>query len=83
MDADASCVLTEPPSATIRPVTIDQHRFLIPHTSLILNIVIFEELPLERAALGRSILNAQMKVRSHLEAHRDSYIWPQDNRECF
>ena len=68
-------------SATLSYVTAEQTRFRVPQTSLILNLVTFQDSPLDRRAIGRAILNGQVQVRQHLATHADSYLWPTEERE--
>ena len=68
-------------SATISQVTSEQSWFHVPQTSITLKLVTFSDSPLDRRAVGRTILNGQVQVRRHLATHRDSYLWSTDERE--
>ena len=67
-------------SATLSQVTTEQSWFHVPQTSILLNLVTFADSPLDRRAVGRTILNGQVQVRRHLAMHGDSYIWTTE--EC-
>ena len=60
---------------------IEHWTYAIPHTTLLLRMGAYPAHAIDRAALGRTILAAQVRVRAHLKKHGDGELWEGDDRK--
>ena len=78
---DASAFLALPSDATASVGGIEHWTYVIPHTTLMLRMGAYPPHKIDRAALGRTILAAQVRVRAHLKKHGDGELWEGDDRK--
>ncbi|KAL8724011.1 MAG: hypothetical protein Q9181_007030 [Wetmoreana brouardii] len=52
--------------------------YVVPGTTILIDILLDTYVPIERAALGRTILRAQLTLRQHLQQHGNSWL-PRDS----
>lgn len=78
---DTPAFWTLPSNATDTLNDIKAWTYSIPHTTLMLRIAAYPPHGIDRAALGRTILAAQLRVRAHLKTHGDGELWEGDDRK--
>lgn len=78
---DASAFLALPSDSTASLGAIEHWTYAIPHTTLMLRMGAYPAHAIDRAALGRTILAAQVRVRAHLKQHGDGELWEGDDRK--
>lgn len=59
---------------------IERWLYDIPSTTLLLRINAYPPKPIDRRALGQTILQAQARVRKHMDKAGDGELWVEDDR---
>lgn len=67
------------PSLYLQNDDIRRLSYHVPDTNVYLELLINYDMPIERAALGRTILNGQQRLRAHIFSKGDSYLDPEDD----
>lgn len=75
-----SNLLTLPTNSTPSLGAIEHWLYAIPSTTLMFRMAAYPAHEIDRAALGRTILAAQGKIRAHIKAHGDGELWEDDDR---
>ena len=63
--------------------SIERWDYSIPSTTLMLRIAGYPPRKIDRFALGRTILAAQGRIRTHIKINGDGELWEEDDRTSF
>lgn len=70
-------------NSTLSVGSVERWSYYVPSTTLMLRIAGFPPKPIDRAALGRTILAAQGSIRTHIKVNGDGELWDKDDRTSF